>query len=260
MEDDDPLAEVAKQLASQKEKYQKEVLESRPFQDALKYTQGLASDFLMALSYVRLQGTRFGAEEDLLMFRFAPSFVESVTSIQMLAHEGLQNAARRELRFVLEAAVKLSSLDFCENSADFESRLAGLGESGKRFEDYVATLSYFEEFENPKDINDEMLSLYSELSTYIHASVPNFEATMNRSRKGEPAGQETVSTLNSFNKLCFRVLDIVLVRVFHGVGLSLAGETYVHCLDNEPKWRFHKGKFTQRLSRCFDYKAERQSR
>lgn len=256
----DPFAEIRQKLVQERETYRTEVLESRAFQDALKYTQGIASDFLLALSYVRLQGTRYAAQDDYLIFRFSPSLVESAISVQMLAHEGLQNAARRELRYILEATIKLSSRDFCNESNDFESRLAGLAESGKRFEDYVGTLHYFDEFKNPQEMNGEILSLYSELSTFVHASVPNFETAMNRSRKGEPAGQESVSTLNRFNKLYFRVLDIALVRIFHGIGLSLAGDTFVHCLDDQPKWRFHKGKFTERMSRCFDYKAERQPR
>ena len=71
---------------------------------------------------------------------------------------------------------------------------------------------------------------------------------------------ESVATLNRFNKLAFQVYDLVLVRIFYSIGLSMAGDIFTGVLDDEPKWRFHKGKFVGRMSRCFDYKHERRVR
>lgn len=215
---------------------------------------------LMAQTYVHLQGSRFSAGEDYLLYRFAPHLTEAALAMMFCAREGMQNAARQELRFLLEAAVKLSSRDTHGGAGAFEERLAGLGDRSKRFEDYVAELQYFGEFEKPEEANADILSLYSELSHYVHASVPQLESSMARSRRGEPPGMETVATLNKFNKLAFRVYDLALVRIFYGIGLSLAGDIFTSTLDDEPKWRFHKGKFTGRLSRCFDYKHERRVR
>lgn len=257
MNNENPLETLSRQKRGEQDRYRAEVLNSRPFKDGLRYLQGITSDLLLAQTYVRLQGTRFSASDDYLIFRFAPHFAESALSINMTAKEGLQNAARRELRFLLEAAVKLSSRDFCPNATTFEDRLAGLAERGKRFEDYVATLRYFDEFDSPEEANAETLSLYSELSKYVHATTPQFEDAIRRDRRGEPAGMEAVATLNRFNKLAFRVYDLVLVRIFYSTGLSMAGDIFTGILDDEPKWRFHKGKFVARMSRCFDYKHER---
>jgi hypothetical protein len=66
-----------------------------------------------------------------------------------------------------------------------------------------------------------------------------------------------VATLNRFNRLAFQVYDLVLVRLFQGLGLSMAGDIFTDILDHEPSWRFHKGKFVSRLSKCFDCKHER---
>lgn len=260
MSEDDPLEVLGKELRAERERYKAEVLESRPFQDALRYLESITGHMLLAQTYVRLQGSRFGAGNDYLLFQFAPHLVEAALTVTSCAKEGMQNAARRELRFLLEAAVKLSARDSHNGAATFEERLAGLGDRGKRFEDYVAELRYFDEFEKPGEANAEILSLYSELSHYVHATVPQFENSMARSRRGEPPGMETVATLNKFNKLAFRVYDLVLVRIFYGVGLSLAGDIFTSALDDEPNWRFHKGKFVGRMSRCFDYKHERRSR
>lgn len=259
MNEDDPLATLSRKLHEDRERYEADVLNSRPFQDSLHYLETIASDLLVAQSYVRLQGSRFSAGEDYLLFRFAPHIAESALAVTHSAKQGLQNAARRELRFLLEAAVELSSRDFHDDATTFEDRLAGLGDRAKRFEDYVAELQYFDEFEKPEEANAEALSLYSELSRYVHATVPQFEDSLARSRRSEPPGMETVATLNRFNKLAFRVYDFVLVRIFHGIGLSMAGDIFTSILDDEPKWRFHKGKFVGRMSRCFDYKHERRT-
>ena len=41
---------------------------------------------------------------------------------------------------------------------------------------------------------------------------------------------------------------------------DLGADIFTVALDDEPRWRFHKGKFMARLSRCFDYKLERKER
>lgn len=260
MEDEDPIEALMKTLRERREDYESNVLNSQPFQDGLRYLDGLRSDFLMAHTYIRFQATRFSAGDDYLLFRFAPHMVESVLSITMNAREGLQNAARRELRFLLEASVKLSGRDFHPAAKNFEERLAGLDDRSQRFEDYVSALAYFDEFETPAEANSAILSLYSKLSHYVHATTPQLKEATNRWKRGEDAGRESVATLNSFNQLAFQVYDLVLVRLFYGIGLSMAGDIFVGDLDDQPKWRFHKAKFISRLSKCFDYKHERRVR
>jgi hypothetical protein len=256
-EGEDPFDAIGRQMRERRAAYENAVLKSRPFQDELHYLEGIASDFLMAMTYVRLQGTRYSASGDYLLFRFAPHIAESSFAITMNAREGLQNAARRELRFLLEASVKLSSRDFHPEARNFGERLAGLNDRDQKFEDYVAARTYFGEFEKPKEANNAILSLYTDLSRYVHASVPQFQEALARARRGEDAGMESVATLNRFNRLAFQVYDLVLVRLFQGLGLSMAGDIFTDILDHEPSWRFHKGKFVSRLSKCFDCKHER---
>ncbi|WP_342740023.1 hypothetical protein [Bradyrhizobium sp. B117] len=61
----------------------------------------------------------------------------------------------------------------------------------------------------------------------------------------------------SQKNLAFQVYDIVLVRMFYGLGLSMAGDIFTSILDDETKWRFHS---VRRMSRCFDCKHERRVR
>jgi len=257
---EDLIEELARELRERREEYGRKVLDSQPFKDGLRYLEGIANDFLLAQTYVRLQATRDPDGDRFLLLRFAPHLAESALAITMNARQGLQNAARRELRFLLEAAVKLSSRDFHPEAKTFEERLEGLNDRDKRFDQYVAELKYWNEFEKPEEANAAILSLYSELSKFVHATEQQFSATLIRNERGEDAGMESVATLKRFNQLAFQVYDLVLVRIFYSIGLSMAGDIFTDALDDEPKWRFHKGKFIGRLSRCFDYKHERRVR
>lgn len=96
-------------------------------------------------------------------------------------------------------------------------------------------LRYFDEFEKPGEANAAILSLYGDLSLYVHAAVSQFQSAVSRERKGEGAGMESVSTLNRFNSLAFQVYDIVLVRMFYGLGLCIAGDIFTSILDDETK-------------------------
>lgn len=254
---DEPFEMMVRQIRERREEYETDVLNSRPFQDGLHYLENITSDFLLAFTCVRLHGVRYSAEEDYLLFRFAPHIVESTLAITANAKEGLQNSARRELRFLLEAAVKLSSRDFYTGAKTFDERLAGLDDRDQRFENYVSSQFYFGEFDRPDETKVAMLSLYSELSRFVHATTLQFNVAVARAMRNEEAGMESVATLNQFNRMAFQVYDLVLVRVFHGIGLSMAGDIFTEILDGKPKWRFHKGKHVAKLSKCFDYKHER---
>jgi hypothetical protein len=57
MSEDDPLESLGKELRAERERYKAEVLESRPFQDALSYLESITGHMLLAQTYVRLQGS-----------------------------------------------------------------------------------------------------------------------------------------------------------------------------------------------------------
>jgi hypothetical protein len=65
--DENPLGAIFRAMKVKRENYEKGVLDSRSFQDALRYLEGIGSDLLAAQSYIRLQGARYSAAEDYLM-------------------------------------------------------------------------------------------------------------------------------------------------------------------------------------------------
>ena len=96
------------------------------------------------------------------------------------------------------------------------------------------------------------------LSTIVHASQAQVSVDMKRWERGAPPGFEAISHVNTMNDLCVDVFDLGSVLSLHAIGLGLAGDIFTAALDDEPKWVFHKTRFTKSLSAHFDYKSERQ--
>ena len=55
----------------------------------MRYLEGIASDLLLALTYVRLHGAHLAAGDDYLLFRFAAHIVESTPAIKSLRRDPL---------------------------------------------------------------------------------------------------------------------------------------------------------------------------
>ena len=100
--------------------------------------------------------------------------------------------------------------------------------------------------------------MYGRLCAYIHPSKHQIEERITRDEKGVYLGYETAKELRQITREVFRLCDIVLVFVFHGLGLGLAGDVFVYALDDHRDWKFHRGKYVRILSKYFDYKFERQ--
>jgi hypothetical protein len=60
------------------------------------------------------------------------------------------------------------------------------------------------------------------------------------------------------NELFAQVLDISLAAVLESFDESLVGDIFVHVLDDNSKWAFHKTRLVKSISAHYDYKAERQ--
>ena len=107
---------------------------------------------------------------------------------------------------------------------------------------------------------DEIRSTYAELCRYVHRSPAQIRETLRAFEDGVFLGFETADQLDAFVKLLARVYDLLLVMHFNALGMSLTGDVFVHILDEDEKWPFHKTKFVKLLSTYFDYKSERQNR
>lgn len=234
--------------------------ESEPFVAQVKFLDRLVLDYVEGLRLCWTMATRSTElVTNSLVLRHIDESLQSVVAVRAMLVEGLLTAARREQRFMLEALVKYLYADQSLPLASFESRCAFLRDEVDRSSiDAVDHLRLHAlEKADAQLFKSEVQATFRELCAYVHPSVRQIDERVRRDAIGEHVGFESVKTLESQTKELRRVLDQLLVIVFHGLGLGLAGDVFTVSLDGNPAWKFHRTKFVSRVSKHFDYKVER---
>lgn len=54
---------------------------------------------------------------------------------------------------------------------------------------------------------------------------------------------------NEINKLVFRAYDMILTMVFHSFGYSMSKDLFEQIFNDNPIWKFHKGKYVKEYSK-----------
>jgi hypothetical protein len=234
--------------------------EDPEFREKMVFFDLVCDSFLQGVTACFLMSTRSRSiSENSLSLRLTDDYVQSAVSIRAMAMNGAHDPAKRELRFLLEATVKYLLVDQRLPSSDFSNKLQFLKDNVPRssvdiVDDLVLSgLSAAEQ----TSLKSEVKDIYAKLSAFVHPSITQIQEDIERYRRGEHLGFESAKEVERFAENSFRVFDIVLVLLFHGVGLGLAGDIFTAALDRIPDWKFHKGKYMHVLSRHFDYKVER---
>jgi hypothetical protein len=222
-----------------------------------RLTEGIA----LGIHSIWMMSRRSPSFDEFLAFRFIDDTLQSVVAVWSLAKEGQLTVAKRELRYVLESVAKHVYVDLKLQGKVLGDRVTFLSD-----EVPSSSVSFVEEFrvysytdsEN-KALMDEIKSQYAALCRYVHRSPEQVEESLRLLAKGVSPGFETAKQLESFVRELERVYDVVLALLFNALGLTLAGDVFVHILDDHRSWPYHKTRFTKLLSKEFDYKAERRA-
>jgi hypothetical protein len=234
--------------------------EDPEFREKMIFFDRVCDSFLQGVTACFLMSTRSRSiSENSLSLRLTDDYVQSAVSIRAMAMNGAHDPAKRELRFLLEATVKYLLVDQHLPSSDFSNKLQFLKDNVPRssvdiVDDLV--LSGLPAAEQTS-LKSEVKDIYAKLSAFVHPSITQIQEDINRYHRGEHLGFESAKEFERFAENSFRVFDVVLVLLFHGVGLGLAGDIFTAALDRIPDWKFHKSKYMHVLSRHFDYKVER---
>lgn len=229
----------------------------------VKVLDRTTSDFVEVLRITNFAFTRYPESGKWLVQRFVDDFLESAISIRALATQGVFNVGRREMRYLIEAAVKHVFVDQqVFGSADLSERLTLLNDTTRVPRSSVSPVDELamRMVADPSKLRGAVHSAFGALSGYTHLSKRQLDERLARATRGEFAGFESAATLEAFNKLLFQVYDIVLALFFEGVGPAFTGDLFIQVFDEKPSWRFHKGRLVGEISRHFDYKRERRSR
>lgn len=195
-----------------------------------------------------------------LLSYLAQDVLQSSISLITLAMEGLQSVAKRELRFLLEASVKICFVQqksnrstVAEKLRQFEKELSSQRMSIKQ------NLSLSMLPEDQRDgFAEEVGRVYGLTSSYVHLTPSQIRERIAAVDAGRTAGKESAADIETLNDLISRGLAVSLVLLFHSVPEYVAGDWLVEDDGATVNWYFLGSRFIAGMDSYFDYKHERQ--
>lgn len=247
-----------------KEKQQKyeTVVDSSEYKAELERLHRIAFDFVNTLRLCWIATTRAGDWVDKSLFmRSIDDLMQSAILIRTAVYEGARNSARRELRYMIELAIKALYVDQKMPKSRLDARLIYFDRkldpaSISPVKDLVfAILSD----SNAKSVTGKLLAAYARACEYVHPSVRQIEERLELAERGISPGFETADELRQSNEEVFEGFSLVLVLLFEAIGGSFAGDIWeTGGLSDRDDWIFHGHPLVAALDEHFDYKAERQ--
>ena len=257
--DPDPFEQAARQLEDRVAEHAV-ITSSRRFQDAQTHLSRVLTDFAFVLRLASMAFTRQPDSREWLQQANVDDVLESIVAIPFLVEQGIFNAGRRELRYLLEALVKFVYVDQQLPDAPLAERVAMLADNKRVPRSSVEPIDWItlRMVTDQKEFRDAVTSAFGALSGYVHPSKQQVDERLRRASRGEFTGFEGPKVVETVTQLATQTLDLAVVLIFEGVGPAFTGDMYIHLLDDNPKWKFHRTKFTPEVGRFFDYKFERQ--
>ncbi|MDX8437105.1 hypothetical protein RFN25_27130 [Mesorhizobium abyssinicae] len=231
--------------------------------ERLAKTDFIVRSYMSGLAFVCWNTARdpaFSANH--LLTHVAEDLLQSAVSLFALATESLGSVAKRELRFLIEASIKLCfvqqqgyNLTIADKLRQFEEVLWSQRISVQR----NIKLWLLPEAMHPKFI-EEVGRLYGVTSTFVHLTPAQIEERMALASQGRLPGRELPAEVDEFNQLISKGLAASLVLLFHSVPTHVAGEWLVETDGTSHDWYFAGSRFIAAIDSDFDYKHERQDK
>ena len=242
-----------------KEELNKE-LESKEYKNELSRIFLLRNSLIQCLLFCYMNSIRDGVSQERNFFlRMVDDIFQSATSISLLAKEGISNTCLRELRYLIEVAIKSyfivknsQKLTFKEQIEEYDKLLNSSNINPINTLDFYYLEDYSEEFKT------ETKRLYGFLSKYTHASSHQLLERLSRNDSGITIGYEGIKELKELNNSIEKVYSIVIVLIFHSVAQYVPGDFLVESDGRTVDWYFTKSKYISLIDEKFDYKHERQ--
>jgi hypothetical protein len=257
---EDPFLQAAHALAERIAKYGTVQVDDE-YRAQWTYMLRLTRDFVVGVRSAAVAFTRYTESKKWLLQSSMDDFLESAISLVSLAQQGVFNVGRRELRYMVELAVKCVYVDqICPTHAALAQRVELAGDSAQvpRSSVEVVDRLTLRMLPNPIDFMESVRSTFGSLSRYTHPSKDQLEERFRRVDRGEFSGFESARTLRAFNRHVGAAYDHILVLIFEGIGPTFTGELFMQIFDHDSAWKFHKGHYVRQVSAHFDYKSERQ--
>lgn len=229
---------------------------------SLKETDLIIRSYLAAVSFI-VQDTARDPEyvNNHLLSYLAQDILQSSVSILTLAMEGLLSVAKRELRFLVEASIKICFVQqqsyasaIAEKLDTFDKELSSQRISIKQ---NLRLLTLPEELHEA--FTEEVGRIYGLTSNYVHLTPSQIQERIAAVEAGRTAGNESAEDINELNTLISRGLAASLVLLFLSVPDYVAGDWLVEEDGATIDSYFTGSRFIAGMDSYFDYKHERQA-
>ncbi|ADL51385.1 hypothetical protein [Clostridium cellulovorans] len=256
----DGFIECVKEELSDKQIEHGAFRESEKYQQEIKYFNGIVNDFIDVVRACFFTSTRdINLFNNSLLFNSSDAFLESAISCGMLVNEGAINPVYRELRYMLEVALKYTIVDQVCYQLNYEERIDYFNKKiPKSSIDCIDDLQLIGlEKSSIKDFINSSRDVYKKLCVYVHPSKTQINDWIKREKKCAYLGFESENEIKRISKSTYNVLEIIITCYLNCLGVSSLGDVFIYYLDEKKKWKFHKSKYIKQMSQYYDYKFER---
>lgn len=253
------MEEYEKRL-EEKRREHKTIMESDEYKNEVGRLRKIVYDFVTVLSNCSKFSSRAKTFQDNCLFiRSIDDILQSAVGIQVLLMEGMNNSARRELRYLLELSIKTLYVDQQISKETYENKLKFLDErvNSTSISMIKDTKIYLIKPESEEDFKLEAKRAYGYASKYIHPTIHQINERIKLVAKGVYVGFETHDELKIANDELSKIFTLILVFAFNAIGGGFTGDMFVGYLDEMKDWEYHKSKFISQIDASYDYKVER---
>lgn len=240
----------------------KEELESPEYLEQLHRQELIWRSLCAYLVFCKMN---FGRAGDIarrnFFLRVMDDFIESAIAINFLCKEGIHYTCHRELRYLLELAVKacLISQKSNESEASFEEQIIDHKKILKKSEFNLINSVEFRLLteEAAEQFRQETKKHYGQLSAYSHSTPFQVSKRLSQEESGKTIGYEGTEELCELNDHAQLTYSYVATLLAHAIEEWVLGDFLVECSGESNPWYFRKSKYIAMLDERFDYKHER---
>ena len=234
--------------------------ESPEYLTRLRDLSLITRDFAHAMTFVLMDSKRDpGFASHHLLSYVIHDVLESLFAVVALAREGASNSAKRELRYILELAIKVCLVEQEHPRSEIDAKIALARElldstnigARRRIQLVLIPDELCDEF------HEEVGRLYGSACSWVHVTVEQIEDRMRRLDREITAGKEGLQELNELIPTVERCYAAVLVLFLHSFPDWVVGDLLVEANGTSRHWHFEASRFISAIDTFFDYKAER---
>lgn len=224
-----------------------EVYSSQQYQQEIRFLQTVSMDFVHTVRAISFYSTRSeNIYSEFLSIRTIDDLIQSSIGIKLMVENGIYNIAKRELRYLIEMITKYVIVDCLKMGESFESKTEYLRDKVPR-----SSIEIINEYSTPfsddlkDEFQDEVKDFFYKSCVYVHPSKKQIDEQIKNYEQGCVIGFESAKMFTDMNRVLFRAYDMILVMIFHSFGHSMSKDLFEQLFDENPKWKFHKGKYVK---------------